>query len=100
MLLGLIIIFTSLSPLHLLDSAAAGILSLVPQIMPNPAPKVIPSLHEWRGGTRAFSFFLRPPLVVDPSLFAQLEDIAKGFSNELFALSNHHLPMVTPPLPP
>ena len=55
MLLGLIIIFTSVTPLHLLDSAAAGILSLVPQLAPNPAPQVIPSLREWQGSTGSFT---------------------------------------------
>src|SRR5712692_9176623 len=95
MLLGLIIIFTSLTPLHLLDSAAAGILSLVPQIMPNPAPKVIPSLHEWQGSTGSFTLSSASRIAVDPSYTAQLENTAKVFQNDLFAVTRHTLPVVT-----
>jgi len=95
MLLGLIIIFTSLTPLHLLDSAAAGILSLIPQTMPNPAPRVIPSLREWRGSTGSFTLSSASRIAVDPSYTAQLENTAKVFQNDLFAITRHTLPVVT-----
>ncbi|HYU76654.1 MAG TPA: glycoside hydrolase family 20 zincin-like fold domain-containing protein, partial [Ktedonobacteraceae bacterium] len=95
MLLGLIIIFTNFTPLRLLDRAAIGILSLAPQTAPNPAPEVIPSLHEWRGSTGIFTLSSASRIAVDPSYTAQLGKTAKVFQNDLFAVTRHTLPVVT-----
>jgi hexosaminidase len=95
MLLGLIIIFTNFTPLRLLDRAAIGILSLAPQTVPNPAPQVIPSLHEWQGSTGFFTLSSASRIAVDPSYTAQLGNTAKVFQNDLFALTRHTLPVVT-----
>jgi Glycosyl hydrolase family 20, domain 2 len=95
MLLGLILLFTNVTPLRLLDRAVMGVLSLALQGAPNPAPQVIPSLREWQGGSGFFT--LRPVarIAVDPSFTAQLEHTAQVFHNDLFAVTGHTLPVVS-----
>ena len=93
-LLGMVIIFMYLPPLHLIDSARGAIL-LAPQVVPNPAPKVIPSLREWQGSSGFFTLSSASRIAIDPSYTAQLKNTAKVFQDDLFAVTGHTLPMVT-----
>jgi glycosyl hydrolase family 20 len=93
-LLGMVIIFMYLTPLHLVDSAI-GTLFLAPQGAPNPAPKVIPSLREWQGNSGFFMLSSASRIAVDHSYTAQLKNTAKVFQDDLFAVTGHTFPMVT-----
>lgn len=95
MLLGLIIIFTNVTPLGLLDRAVMGVLSLAAQGVPNPAPRVIPSLREWQGGSGFFTLSSVSRIAVDPAFTAQLENTAQVFQNDLFAVTGHTLTVVS-----
>jgi hexosaminidase len=94
MLLGLIIIFTNVTPLSLLNRVVMGVLSLAPQGVPNPAPQVIPSLREWQGSSGFFTLSSVSRIAVDPSFTAQLENTAQVFQNDLFAVTRLTLPVV------
>ena len=93
-LLGMVVISTNLTPLHVVDSAI-GAMFLAPQEVPNPAPKVIPSLREWQGNTGIFTMSSASRIAVDPSYIAQLKDTAKAFQGDLFAVTGYTLPTVT-----
>jgi len=95
MLLGLIIIFTNVTPLSLLDRAVMGVLSLARQGTPNPAPQVIPSLREWQGSSGFFTLSSISRIAVDPSFTAQLKNTAQVFQNDLFAVTRHTLTVVS-----
>ena len=95
MLLGLIIVFTNLTPLHVWDSTAISALLLAPQGVPNAAPKVIPSLREWQGNTGFFTLNSASRISVDPSYTAQLKDTARVFHDDLLAETGYALPLVT-----
>ena len=95
MLLGLIIIFTNLTPLRVLDYTAISALLLAPQGVPNAAPKVIPSLREWQGNTGFFTLNSASRISVDPSYTAQLKDTARVFHDDLLAETGYALPLVT-----
>ena len=95
MLLGLIIVFTNLTPLHVLDRTAISALLLAPQGVPNAAPKVIPSLREWQGNTGFFTLNTASRISVDPSYTAQLKDTARVFHDDLLTETGYALPLVT-----
>src|SRR5438132_6309771 len=90
----MVVISTNLTPLHVVDSAI-GAMFLAPQEVPNPAPKVIPSLREWQGNTGIFTMSSASRIAVDPSYIAQLKDTAKAFQGDLFAVTGYTLPTVT-----
>ncbi len=97
-LLGIVFIFTNLTPLHLVDSAIVaefGAMVLAPHIVPNPAPRVIPSLREWQGSSGFFTLSSDSRIAVDPSYTAQIKNTAKVFQDDLFAATRHTLPIVT-----
>ena len=93
-LLGMVIIFTNLTPLHLVDSAI-GELLLAPHGVPNPVPKVIPSLQSWQGDSGFFRLGPTSRITIDPSYTAQLKRTAEVFQNDLFAVTGQTFPLVT-----
>ncbi|TMC21364.1 MAG: glycoside hydrolase [Chloroflexi bacterium] len=93
-LLGIIFISTNLTPLRVVDSEI-GALLLAPQLVPNPAPKVIPSLREWQGRTGFFTLSPTSRIVTDPSYTTQLESTAKVFQDDLFSMTGYTFPIVT-----
>ncbi len=89
-LLGILLIFTNVIPLYLVDSAKAS---------PNAAPEVIPSLQEWRGSTGAFMLASTSRIVLDPAYTPQLGETARLFQENLFTINGHKLPVVTSKFP-
>jgi len=89
-LLGILLIFTNVIPLYLVDSAKAS---------PNAAPEVIPSLQEWRGSTGAFMLDSTSRIVLDPAYTPQLGETARLFQENLFTINGHKLPVVTSKFP-
>jgi len=61
----------------------------------NAAPRVIPSLREWRGGNGSFTIGAASRIVVDPASSAQLADTAQLLRGELFQISFHLLDVIT-----
>jgi len=94
-LLGLAIIVTSLTPLRFMDHAEIEVLSLAPQQVPNAAPKVIPSLREWQGGSGFFTLSPASRIAIDPTYTTQLKNTAKVFQDDLFAVTKRTLPLIT-----
>ena len=94
MLLGLVIIFTNLTPLRQFD-AAIGAIFVASQAGPNPAPQVIPSLREWQGDRGFFILSSSSRIDIDPSYTAQLTTTAHVFQNDLATVTKHTLPIVT-----
>jgi hexosaminidase len=93
MLIGLVIIFTNLTPLRQFQ-AAIGAVFLAPQAGPNPAPAVIPSLHEWHGDHGLFMLNSASRITIAPSYKTQLETTAQVFQNDLSLVIGHTLPVV------
>lgn len=84
--------------MRLIDSAISagfGALALASHFAPNPAPRVIPSLREWRGGSGFFTLSSASRIAVDPLYTAQIKDAAKVFQDDLFAMTGLTLPVVT-----
>ncbi len=94
MLIGLVIIFTNLTPLRQFQ-AAIGAVFLSPQGGTNPAPAVIPSLHEWKGDHGFFTLGSGSRIAVDPAYSAQLQTTAQVFQSDLSTVIGHTLPVVT-----
>ncbi|MEO8973797.1 MAG: family 20 glycosylhydrolase [Ktedonobacteraceae bacterium] len=94
MLIGLVIIFTNLTPLRQFQ-AAIGAVFLAPQGGINPAPAVIPSLHEWQGDHGFFMLSSASRIVVDPAYSAQLNATAQVFQTDLATVTKHTFPMVS-----
>lgn len=61
----------------------------------NAAPRVIPSLREWRGGNGSFTLAPTARIVVDQTADTQLADTAKLLRGELFQVSFHLLDVTT-----
>jgi hexosaminidase len=95
MALGLVIILTNFTPLHLFSTAATEALFLAPQEAPNPTPKVIPSLREWQGGNGYFTMNAASRIAIDPTYVVQLKNTANVFRNDLSTVTKHTLPIVT-----
>jgi len=95
LLVGLVIVFTNLTPLYLWGPGAFRVLFLAPQVVPNPAPRVIPSLGEWQGGSGLFTLRSTAHIAVDASYTAQLKNTAKVFQDDLSAMTRQTLPIVT-----
>lgn len=93
-LLGMVIISLILNPSPLVDSAI-GVLVLIADGFANPAPKVIPSLHEWQGGHGDFTLSTTSRIAVDAAYSTQLGNTAEVFGNDLFAMTGQRLPVVT-----
>ncbi len=94
MLIGLVIIFTNLTPLRQF-SVAIGAVFLNPQGGTNPAPPVIPALHEWHGDHGFFMLSGSSRIVVDPAYTAQLNGTAQVFQSDLAAVTRHTFPIVS-----
>src|SRR5581483_10987359 len=94
MLIGLVIIFTNLTPLRQFQ-AAIGAVFLSPQGGANPAPAVIPSLHEWKGDHGFFMLGSDSRIAIDPTYSAQLHTTAQVFQSDLSTVIGHTLPIVT-----
>src|SRR5579863_9229234 len=95
MLLALILIFTHLTPLRLLDPALTNALFLAPQEAPNPAPAVIPSLRQWQGGNGFFTLRSTSRIAIDPAYTTQLKNTANVFRDDLLAVTKHTLTIIT-----
>lgn len=78
------ILFTFFNPLRIFG------LRLV---FANPAPQVIPSLREWSGDSGSFTLAATSRIVIDPAYQTRLRDTAHVFQNDLFAVTNHTLPI-------
>src|SRR5437764_15050520 len=79
-LLGIVFIFTNLTPLHLVDSAIVaefGAMVLDPHIVPNPALRVIPSLREWQGSSGFFTLSSDSRIPFDHSYTAEIMNNSK-----------------------
>jgi hexosaminidase len=64
------------------------------QLLGNPAPKVIPSLREWQGGSGLFVLLPSSRILVDPSA-APLSDTAQEFQGDLAEITGRTLPVVS-----
>ncbi|HEY6286560.1 MAG TPA: beta-N-acetylhexosaminidase, partial [Ktedonobacteraceae bacterium] len=85
-LLSIGMIFTFLFPLRI----------MYPTILfANAAPEVIPGLREWQGSNGSFMIDSASRITIDPSYSAQLQDTARVFQNDLFAVTGSSLPVVT-----
>ncbi len=64
-------------------------------IFANPAPSVIPSLHEWQGSSGSFTMSSASRIIVDPSYALQLQETALVFQNDLLEVTGDTLPVIT-----
>lgn len=65
----------------------------------NPAPRVIPSLREWRGASGWYAFGPASRLVLDPSAADQLGDTVAVFQSDLSAIVGRAPLIVSTPAP-
>src|SRR5260370_22549155 len=85
-LLSIGMIFTFLFPLRI----------MYPTILfANAAPEIIPGLREWQGSSGSFMIDSASRITLDPSYAAQLQDTARVFQSDLFAVTGSSLPIVT-----
>ncbi|GAC1447675.1 MAG: hypothetical protein PVSMB4_03580 [Ktedonobacterales bacterium] len=61
----------------------------------NAAPRVIPGLREWHGGTGSFAMRASSHIAVDPSSGAQLQRTAQALQSDLAGVTGHTLPIIT-----
>ncbi|WP_434355150.1 LamG-like jellyroll fold domain-containing protein [Parasalinivibrio latis] len=61
----------------------------------NAAPKIIPSVSEWRGGKGEFKLDENTRIVVDASYASELGDKADAFQSDLFDLLGRHFSVIT-----
>lgn len=88
-LLGMVIALTILITVHQLTPAGLNL------FFPNPAPRVIPGLREWQGGTGTFTIGMTSRITVDPAYAAQLQETTQVFQSDLFQVTGHPLQVVT-----
>lgn len=71
-----------------------GLVPIQPVMAANAAPKVIPSLREWVGGTGSFTVGSSSRIAVSPAYAADLTDTANIFKQDLLDLTGFSLPVV------
>src|SRR5438876_2366516 len=81
-MLKMIVLF----PLHIINPTI---------LFANAAPAVIPSLREWQAGSGSFMIDSASRITIDPSYAEQLQDTARVFQSDLFAVTGSSLPIVT-----
>ncbi|GHO81070.1 hypothetical protein KSD_88410 [Ktedonobacter sp. SOSP1-85] len=64
-------------------------------VMINPAPKVIPSLREWRGSVGEFELPVLAHIVIDTRYETQLKEAASTFQNDLRAVTKRNVSIST-----
>ncbi|MBO0727663.1 MAG: family 20 glycosylhydrolase [Acidimicrobiaceae bacterium] len=72
---------------------ASSVATAAPTQGTNPAPRVLPSLRQWTGGTGSFSLGQPSRVIVDQAHLADLRPDAVTFANDLASITGRRLPV-------